>query len=52
MSKSHPHMSPEFLKKQATRKARGPQRELLASAKEIYRQRFGDVSEYHRGKLN
>ena len=36
MSKSHPHQSKEYTKKQNTRKEREPVRELLKLAKAIY----------------
>ena len=40
MSKSHPHQSAEFTKKQMTRKEREQDRELLKRAKAVYRETY------------
>lgn len=40
MSKSHPHQSAEFTKKQETRKERTSVRELLKRAKVVYRETY------------
>jgi hypothetical protein len=40
MSKSHPHQSAEFTKKQLTRKEREQDRELLKRAKAVYRETY------------
>jgi hypothetical protein len=40
MSKSHPHQSAEFTKKQETRKERTLVRELLKRAKAVYRETY------------
>jgi len=52
MSKSHPHMSAEFTKKQQTRKEREKIRELLKSAKEVYRKTYPEHILMQRSKLN
>ena len=52
MSKSHPHQSAEFTKKQQTRKEREPTRELLKRAKLVYYETFPSHSYIQRSKLN
>lgn len=52
MSKSHPHQSPEFAKKQETRKLRQSIRDILKLAKEEYKRKYPTDSFFHRSKLN
>ena len=52
MSKSHPHQSAEFTKKQKTRKERTSVRELLKRAKVVYRETYPLHTQIQRSKLN
>ena len=52
MSKAHPNMSEDYVKKKEKREARQPKRELLKIAKTIYFAEYGHKSILFRNRLN